>query len=179
MFTPRLTRPRNTNPLWINTGYGGLNPCILGSPSYGPGSCLANCVGYAYGRRYEMLGYDPHLCINQASLWWTYGDGYPRSQTPTLGAVACWDDGASGHVAVIEEIQYQNGQIVSCTISESVYGGVFFRTWTITAASGWDRFDGYTFQGFINLPVDTTVTTLEGWLLSAIKRKKRKLKVTI
>lgn len=176
MFTPRLTRPANTDLYWINTAFGGLNPCILGSPSYGPGNCLANCVGYAYGRVYEYQGSDPHLCINQGSAWWSYNDGYPRSQTPTIGAVACWDDGASGHVAVIEEIQYSGGQIVSCTISESVYSGVFFRTRTITAASGWYRFTGYSFQGFINIPVNTV---LDVDMLAAIIKKKRREKVII
>lgn len=176
MFTPRLTQPPNTDTHWINTGYGGLNPCILGYPSYGYGNCLANCVGYAYGRVYEYMGSDPHLCINQASAWWTYNDGYPRSQTPTLGAVACWDDGASGHVAVVEEIQYSGGQIVSCTISESVYGGTIFRTWTITAASGWYRFTGYTFQGFINIPIQDDDMDL---LLFVSKRRKKKGTVTI
>lgn len=153
-FTPRLNQPPNTDVHWIKSGYGGLNPCILGYPSYGPGNVLANCVGYAYGRAWEILGTDPGLCINQASAWYTYNDGYPRSSTPSLGAIACWDDGASGHVAVIEEITYSGGVPVSCTVSESVYGGAYFQTATITAASGWYRFTGYTFQGFIILPVD-------------------------
>ena len=170
MFVPRLTQPPNTDTHWINTAYGGLNPCILGYPSYGYGNCLANCVGYAYGRRYEILGRDPHLCINQAAIWWTYNDGYPRSQDPTLGAIACWDDGGSGHVAVVEEIQYSGGQVVSCTISESVYGGTIFRTWTITRSSGWFRFNSsYVFQGFINIPIPPDDIEM---LLLAIKRRK-------
>ena len=170
-FTPRLSQPSNTDVLWIKYGYGnGVNPCILGYPSYGYGNVLANCVGYAYGRAWEILQTDPHLCINQASAWYTYNDGYPRSSTPSLGAIACWDDGASGHVAVIEEITYSGGVPVSCTVSESVYGGAFFQTATITAASGWYRFTGYTFQGFIILPVVGLTTDL----LSAIFIKKDK-----
>lgn len=170
-FTPRLSQPSNTDVLWIKYGYGnGVNPCILGYPSYGYGNVLANCVGYAYGRAWEILGTDPQLCINQASAWYTYNDGYPRSSTPSLGAIACWDDGASGHVAVIEEITYSGGTPVSCTVSESIYGGAFFQTATITAASGWYRFTGYTFQGFIILPVVGLTTDL----LSAIFIKKQK-----
>ena len=176
MFTPILTQPPNTDPHWINTAYGGLNPCILGYPSYGYGNCLRNCVGWAYGAAWMHVGHDPGLCINQASAWWTYNDGYPRSQTPTLGAIACWDDGASGHVAVIEEIQYSGGQIVSCTISESVYGGTIFRNRTITAASGWFRFTGYTFQGFINIPIPPDDIEM---LFLAMKRRKKKGTVTI
>lgn len=176
MFTPILTRPPNTDPHWINTGYGGLNPCILGSPSYGPGSCLANCVGWRYGAAWVHLGYDPQLCINQASLWYTYNDGYPRSSEPQLGAIACWDDGASGHVAVIEEVFYTGGIITSCTVSESVYGGAYFQTATITRSSGWYRFTGYTFQGFIILPVDTDINEE---MLAAFIKKKRREKVII
>lgn len=176
MFVPRLTQPPNTDNYWINTGYGGLNPCILGSPSYGPGNCLANCVGYAYGRAYEILGTDPHLCINQASAWYTYNDGYPRSSEPQLGAIACWDDGASGHVAVVEEVFYTGGIITSCTVSESVYGGAFFQTAIITRSSGWYRFTGYAFQGFIILPVSAELD--EETLLALIKQK-RKNKVII
>ena len=170
-FTPRLTQPPNTDTHWINTAYGGLNPCILGYPSYGYGNCLANCVGYAYGRAYEILGYDPGLCINQASAWYTYNDGYPRSSTPQLGAIVCYDDGASGHVAVVEEITYSGGTPVSCKISESIYGGAYFQTYTITAASGWYRFTGYTFQGFIILPVPTGMNED---MLAAIKKNRKK-----
>ena len=154
MFTPILTQPPNTDPHWINTAYGGLNPCILGYPSYGYGNCLANCVGWAYGAAWVHLGYDPGLCINQASAWYTYNDGYPRSSEPQLGAIACWDDGASGHVAVVEEVFYTAGIITSCTVSESVYGGAYFQTATINRSSGWYRFTGYTFQGFIILPIE-------------------------
>lgn len=176
MFTPRLTAPSNTNPLWINTAYGGTNPCILGYPSYGYGSVLANCVGYRHGRGTELLGRPSGLCINQASAWYTYNDGYPRSSEPQLGAIACWDDGASGHVAVIEEVFYTGGIITSCTVSESVYGGAFFQTATITRASGWYRFTGYALQGFIILPVDST---LDMDTLAAIIKKQRKLKVIV
>lgn len=176
MFTPRLTAPTNTATHWINTAYGGLNPCILGYPSYGYGSVLANCVGYAYGRAWEILGRDPQLCINQAALWYTYPDGYPRSNLPQLGAIACWDDGGSGHVAVIEEVFYTGNVITSCTVSESVYNGAYFQTATITQASGWYRFTGYTFQGFIILPVDTELTDE---LLAAIIKKKKDKKVII
>lgn len=176
MFTPILTRPPNTDPHWINTGYGGLNPCILGSPSYGPGSCLANCVGWRYGAAWVHLGYNPQLCINQASAWYAYNDGYPRSSDPQLGAIACWDDGASGHVAVVEEVFYTGGIITSCTVSESVYGGAFFQTATITRSSGWYRFTGYAFQGFIILPVDTDINEE---MLAAFIKKKRREKVII
>lgn len=172
-FTPRLTQPPNTDTHWINTAYGGLNPCILGYPSYGYGNCLANCVGYAYGRAYEILGYDPGLCINQAALWYTYNDGYPRSSTPQLGAIACWDDGGSGHVAVVEQITYSGGTPINCKISESIYGGAYFQTYTITAASGWYRFTGYAFQGFIILPVDLGLSS--EMLAAIIKNRKKKV----
>lgn len=176
MFTPRLTAPPNTDPKWININYGGYNRCILGSPSYGYGSVLADCTGYRWGRWLELLNATTcNLSINQASAWYGYNDGYRRSSEPSLGAIACWDDGASGHVAVIEEVFYTGGIITSCTVSDSAYGGAFFQTATITRASGWQRFTGYTFQGFIVLPVDD----LDTETLLALIKKQRKLKVIV
>lgn len=48
-YEPRLTAPDPANLNYVKNTYGGYNPCILGYPSYGTGSVLANCVGYAWG----------------------------------------------------------------------------------------------------------------------------------
>ena len=179
MFIPRLTAPSNTDLKWINTAYGGYNQCILGYPSYGYGSVLADCTGYRWGRTLETTNRTTcNLSINQAAIWYlNTGDGYARSTTtPALGAIACWDDGGSGHVAVIEEITYSGGVPVSCTISESNYGGAFFQTATIYASNNWQRWPGYTFQGFIIIPISTD---LDVETLAAIINKKRKKKVII
>ena len=50
-FTPRLSEPSTTSKYWIHTSYGGLNSCIIASGN----SVLPNCVGYAWGRAYEII----------------------------------------------------------------------------------------------------------------------------
>ena len=51
-FKPRMTVPSVTDKYWVHTSCGGLNECIQISN----GSCLPNCVGYAWGRFYEITG---------------------------------------------------------------------------------------------------------------------------
>ena len=124
-FSPRTTAPSTTDRHWIHVEHGGLNECILISGN----SVLPNCVGYAWGRVYELLGRRPSLSRNNAENWWGYADGYPRSQTPKLGSVLCWRKGqagngsdGAGHVAVVEEI-YNDGTVLC---SNSAYGGKRF-----------------------------------------------------
>src|SRR5699024_3402543 len=89
-FTERLTAPATDDKYWIQTAYGGLNECI----HIRGGSVLPNCVGYAWGRVYEITGKRPTLSKNNAENWWGYtADGYARGQTPKLGAVLCWAKG--------------------------------------------------------------------------------------
>lgn len=172
-FTPRLTRPANTDLRWINTAYGGYNQCILGSPSYGPGSVLSNCVGYAWGRWLEILNATTcNLSINQAEIWYlNTGDGYARGSTPKLGAVICYDEpgAGSGHVAIVEQINYTGGNISSIVLSESVYGGVTFRLQTVYPPN-YNLYVGMNLQGFIYLPI--TFDELEIYLYPVLKRRK-------
>lgn len=159
-FTPRLTAPPNTDLNWIKTTYGGYNPCILGYPSYGTGNVMANCVGYAWGRWREILGYYHNLSTGNGGTWYgNTSDGYQRSTTtPELGCVGCWGGpGVDGHVAIIEEIYYDSDGIAqSCLVSESAWGSSnFWRTRTIRRSNNWWIYnDVGTFQGFIYLPVD-------------------------
>ncbi|MCM1222704.1 MAG: hypothetical protein NC548_50430, partial [Lachnospiraceae bacterium] len=51
-FTPRLTAPEKTNPLWLRPERGGYNPCI----EVWYGTVMPNCVGYVVGRFMEILG---------------------------------------------------------------------------------------------------------------------------
>lgn len=177
-FTPRLTRPSNTDLRWINTAYGGYNQCILGYPSYGPGSVLSDCTGYAWGRWLELLNATTcNLSINQAAIWYlNTGDGYARGQTPQLGAVICWDEinQGSGHVAVVEQINYSGGNITSIVVSESVYGGVVFRLQTLYPGNNWHLYRGMTFQGFIYLPI--TFDSMDPYMFYILKQRK-KLKI--
>ena len=151
-FTPRLTAPSGTNKYYINTANGGYNKCIIINKS--TGSCLPNCVGYAYGRFMEEAGRTScALSRANAENWYGYtADGYKRGSKPKLGAVLCWrrgqanngSDGA-GHVAIVEKIEGNK-----ITVSQSAYGGTrwFLSTYTI------DKYDhnGLIFQGFIYNP---------------------------
>lgn len=153
-FTPRTTAPAAADRHWLHTSAGGLNECIL----IGAGSCLPNCVGYAWGRFYEITGKRPNLSRGNAEDWYgNTADGYKRGQTPKLGAVICWRKGVTGnssdgagHVAIVEEIK-ANGDIVA---SNSGYKSTRFWMQTFTKASGYAMGAAYAFQGFIYPPED-------------------------
>lgn len=148
-FKARTTAPSASSKYWKHTSAGGVNSCIHISG----GSVLPNCVGYAWGRFYEILGKKPTLSRRNAELWYGYtDDGYARGKTPKLGAVICWakgtvgngNDGA-GHVAIVEKI-YSDGSIL---ISQSGYQSKRF--WTSKVKAGY-ALSGYKFQGFIYNP---------------------------
>lgn len=114
-----------------------------------------------------------NLSINQAEIWYlNTGDGYARGQTPQLGAVICYDEpgAGSGHVAIVEQINYTGGSVSSIVLSESVYGGVTFRLQTVYPGNNWQLYTGMNFQGFIYLPI--TFDELEVYLLPILKRRK-------
>lgn len=160
-FKKRTSAPSASDRFWIHTSNGGLNECIEINNS---GSCLPNCVGYAWGRFYEITGKRPALSRANAENWYGYAsDGYKRSQTPVEGAVICWRKGqagvssdGAGHVAIVEEVK-SNGDVVT---SNSAYCGTRFYMQTVTKASGYSIGSAYTFQGFILPPaVPSTGTT--------------------
>lgn len=144
-YKPRTTAPEKTNSYWINKSYGGKNACI----NIRSGSVLPNCVGYAWGRFYELLGEKPKLSTHNAATWFGHtADGYYRSKTtPELGAVACWSGGSTGagHVAIVEKIE-ANGD---CIISESQYNGVRFRYGVKLSPPNYTYTSKHHFQGFI------------------------------
>lgn len=160
-FVRRSESPSYGDRYFLHTSAGGLNECIL----IDNGSCLPNCVGYCWGRWYELLGKRPRLSMNNAENWWGYtADGYERGQTPKLGAVICWRKGragvssdGAGHVAIVEKIG-SNGDIL---VSESHYGGARWKEKIYTRASGYYLGSAFTFQGFIYLPEDTTEVSAE------------------
>lgn len=151
-YKSRLKAPSTTDKNYIHTSYGGYNQCIHISA----GSCLPNCVGYAWGRWRELLGKAPKLSRSNAENWWANtGDGYKRGQTPKVGAVMCWRKGkagnasdGAGHVAVVEQVHADG----SVTYSNSNYGGTRF--YTSTKKAPYYIGSAYTFQGFIYLPVE-------------------------
>lgn len=133
-FTPRLEAPEDSNPYY----YSDLNPYYRD-----PSLRMPNCTTYAWGRAYEILGSEPRLSTGNGRDYYTYNDGYEHNKTtPKVGAIACWDFGTWGHVAVVEKIE---GNRV--TLSESDYvQQISFRTVTMNADSS-DYYSG--FQGYI------------------------------
>ena len=148
-FTKRTTAPSTTNKYYKHTSAGGYNSCI----HITNGSVLPNCVGYAWGRFYEISGNKPKLSRRNAEDWYGYTDGYKRGSTPRIGAVICWRKGkvgvnsdGAGHVAVVEQIN-ADGSIL---ISESGYNSFRFRTRTLKKP--YSIGSDYVFQGFIYNP---------------------------
>ena len=142
-FTPRLTAPDASNPYYNSS----MNPY------WSAGLGMPNCTAYAWGRAYEILGSRPNLSIHSGKDYWdeNQNGGNPiydcDEKIPKLGAIACWSGGShgNGHVAVVEKIE---GNRV--TLSESHYGGVYFRTKVMNAdSSDYLLTEGYTFQGYI------------------------------
>lgn len=157
IFKERLEAPATNNKYWIHTSKAGYNACILINKS--TGSCLPNCVGYAWGRAYEAWGTKPKLSKGNAEDWYGYKDGYKRGSTPKVGSVICWRKGkagyskdGAGHVAFVEKIN-KDGTIV---VSNSNYSGTRFFTKTLSPKNNWYIGAGLTFQGFIYPPVTFT-----------------------
>ncbi|WKY46952.1 GBS Bsp-like repeat-containing protein [Eubacteriaceae bacterium ES3] len=159
-FTPRLTQPTSDNPyFYANNRY------------YQGGYGLPNCTAYAYGRAYEILGYDPGLPMNDAGGWWSdnmASGTYAYGSTPKLGAIICWNGSYYGHVAVVEAI---NGDQV--TVSESAWSGPIFNSYTYTIGNENNTsvggFQGYIYVGdFVDASTDTVKPTIENVRVSEV-----------
>lgn len=147
-FIPRTRAPAEDDKHWINIHHGGYNECIV--IDHNTGSVLPNCVGYAWGRAYELLKEKPKLPCTDAKTWYNAFEGYSRGKVPTLGAIACWGGTQYGHVAVVESI---GNDYIMC--SQSNYGG---ERWELVkclkGGAGYISGAGNPyFQGFIYLPV--------------------------
>ena len=172
-FIPRTEEPSEDNIYYRVTRVGGLNECI---EIMGSGSALPNCVGYAWGRAYEIMGKRPTLSKADAEKWYgNTSDGYTRSQTARIGAIACWSKGSvtddsdgAGHVAVVEQINV-DGSIVT---SNSDYSGRRFYTRTFT---GIPTMTNYHFQGYIYLPIDVTPGGSDTPITPTTKNKKKNI----
>lgn len=162
MSTLRLESPSTTNKYYKHTSYGGLNQCL----HIKNGSVLPNCVGYVWGAWYEMIGSAPKLSKGNAKTFYgNTSDGYQRSKTPELGAVACWN-GTYGHVAIVVGIHSDH-----ITVAQSNYGGVRWEMVNCYKMSNglYKSHGGNTnMQGFILLPtghkvvVKTNTSTSDG-----------------
>lgn len=147
-FHVRVTSPTADNEYYKRP----TNPCIRINGN----SCLPNCVGYVYGAWQEMFG-SHRLPTTDAKTFYTHRvDGYSRSQTPKIGAIACWNGRMSGvnshgHVAIVVGVQDDH-----ITVAQSNYGGTYFEIVSCDKNSkgGYTSHNGNTrFQGFI-LPPD-------------------------
>lgn len=142
-FKPRLSAPSATDKNWIHYTDGGYNYCI----EISRGSCLPNCVGYAWGRWREILGQSPKLSKGNANTFWNFPDGYDRTHYPRLGSVICWDGGQYGHVGIVEAYDQTTGKI---TASMSAYGGT--RWYLYELMPPYTYKERFKLQGFIHLP---------------------------
>lgn len=115
---------------------------------YNCGYGMPNCTCYAYGRAYEILKSEPKLCHYDAGKWYDYNKEnkyYSYGQTPKIGAIACWQYGGGGHIAVVEAIA--GDKII---MSQSAYGYLNFylsvEDYNNPGKNGWD-FQGYIYLG--------------------------------
>jgi hypothetical protein len=167
----------DTNKYWYSNVYSTSDP----------GICLPNCTTYAMGRAGEIagksvMGYD---MLNQSGFgmardW--YGKAlWEKTQTPSLGAIACWTDSGSstlfgGHVAVVEAT---DGTLAGTYLSMSGYQDAtptgaertyynpgetswYFRYETFNTCNSWyaggNPYTGQ-FQGFLKNPYADTSPT--------------------
>lgn len=163
-YTPRLTAPAQTDPLWVMVEAGGYNGCIAGwwPGGYSAYPCvLPNCTGYVHGRAMEIAG------VTSDTLGLSFGNAYDywgqsssdwiRESEPSLGSIGVFGQVSSGmypgHVYVVEEIIDAN----TIVVSESDYGMTYFATHTVTRANGWDPYgQAYVyFMGFLRNPYVT------------------------
>lgn len=109
---------------------------------------MPNCTAYAFGRAYEILGYEPNLSHGNAQDWYgynMYGGYYNYGSTPKVGAIACWSYSGGGHVAVVESVS--NGTI---TLSNSAWRSTnFYLSYASTSDSNVGGNSWWNFQGYI------------------------------
>lgn len=144
-YTVRTTEPGVSNAYYRHTSAGGLNECIKIADN---GYVLPNCVGYCWGRAYEVLGGRPNLSRGHANQWYSYNINsktYGYGTAIRVGAIACYSGGKYGHVLFVEEAV--NGKY---RISESAYSGGAFSTSILSESEIKSRSPGG-FQGFIYL----------------------------
>ena len=150
-FNPRLSCPSRDNKYYNSN----INPFV--SAGYGMFQNNGNCTCYAYGRFMEEAGWNScNLSTGNAENFYPKNDGYPRGQTPKLGAIICWEGVGSkaGHVAVVEQIN-ADGSILT---SNSAWQGGLFYLKTLYPPYYYMG-DLYEFQGFIYNPdIDDTPT---------------------
>ena len=137
---------------WISAygGFNGLSPYYADS-NYGCTFAEGNCVPFVYGY-WHCLGdctkpKELKLSPYNANSFYGYDDGYERSKdTPKVGAIACWDDGKYGHIAIVIEVL--NGGKTIRTLNSAYQSTVYYER-VLNYPFDFGRYD---FQGFIDCP---------------------------
>lgn len=125
-YTPRLTytgtdsSPYYTiwNPYWSWGTDAHGNPTWLG---------MNNCTAYAFGRWNEIAqvtGFNYNWPTGNGEDWYSQGiaKGFAYGNVPQLGAAISWSYPGGGHVAVVEQINYDaQGNPTSFVTSNSAY----------------------------------------------------------
>lgn len=148
-YTPRLNADGIlNNPYWYADN-------IYYKSGYG----MPNCTCYALGRWYELQGSSEAFNFtryNDGADWYDMGveAGYEHDPIiPRLGANVSWSYSGGGHVAVVEEINYnEDGSVYSIVTSNSAYNSTYFYTETLYASNGYIWRDNSTLNGFVYHP---------------------------
>lgn len=177
MFTPVLECPKKDDRYFIQKSAGGLNPCIA-KPAGSP-LLFANCVFFVVGifaKRYGVWfpSTNAENFVTEAKKL-----GLQISQTPQLGAIACWAKGkvgdgsdGAGHVASVEIIN-NSGSIVT---AESGWGSAKgFWTQTRKPDGNWGQSSAYRFLGFILPPASSITVLCKGDRGEQVKRMQTEL----
>ena len=148
-FVPRLTDDGIlNNPYWY-----------ADNVYYKSGYGMPNCTCYALGRWYELQGSSEPFNFtryNDGKDWYQMGieAGYEHDpMIPRLGANVSWDYEGGGHVAIVEEIEYNaDGSVNSIVTSNSAYNGTYFYTERLYASNGYIWRADSTLNGFVYHP---------------------------
>lgn len=151
-FLPRISAPDSevdSYIYWTNTKDGGENPFTM------PGN-----AAYAWGRFYEIIGELPKLSTADPEYWYSYmTDSYKRGDSPKVGAIACWQNGAPGgsdygYVAIVEQVK-DDGSIIT---SEMSMTGIWQLIDRVKGTGNWGMAGTYHFQGFIYCPLTASAS---------------------
>ena len=98
-FKPRTNRPEQGNKYYIRRVFGGWNGAVQGKPKDKYCDVLSNCVGYANGRFNEICGEKKCkyqlVCNAENFVEKAKSYGLKTSSKPQVGAIMCWQQGAT------------------------------------------------------------------------------------
>lgn len=168
-FKARTTRPEKNNKYYIRQVSGGYSGAVQGKPKDKYCDVLSNCVGYANGRFNEIIGANKCkyqlICNAENFVERAKSYGLKTSSKPQVGAIMCWQKGATlgnadgaGHVAVVEKV-ISDTEVMT---SESGYGCTkpFWNQNRKKGSGNWGMSSPYKFRCFILNPAITEKDTV-------------------